>query len=120
MKQRIRALRKHFKLTQEEFGTRIGVSRDSVATYEGGRVIPPEAVIKLIMREFNVDYGWLKDGVGEMFSSDEDEFQAAIDDLMTGENEAAKSLLRGLSKLSDKQWEALDEILAVLEKERGH
>lgn len=67
MKNRIKELRKCLELTQNEFGAKIGVSRDAVAGYERGVNIP-EPTIKLICREFNVDYFWLTEGIGEMFT----------------------------------------------------
>jgi len=102
-------------LTQEEFGKRIGASRDSVATYENGRVTPPEPTIRLIVREFHIDYGWLKDGVGKMFASEDDEVLASLDDIMAGENEKAKKLLRAMARFTDAQWAAFDEIISALE-----
>jgi len=118
MKERIRELRKKKKLTQVEFGKRIGLTRDAVASIEYGNANATEVVILLICREFSVDYGWLKEGVGEMYSSEEDELQSAIDVLMTGENETAKAILRALAKLSEPQWKVVDQMLSILEEER--
>ena len=64
---RIKKLRKALDLTQEEFGKRIGVKRNTVATYELGRNTPIDAVVSLICREFNVNETWLRTGEGEMF-----------------------------------------------------
>ena len=66
MKDRIKALRNALHLTQSEFGERIGATRDAIAAYERG-VYVKKPIIKLICREFNVDYFWLRDGTGEMF-----------------------------------------------------
>lgn len=120
MKERIRIIRKKHNLTQAVFGEKVGVGRDTITNWELGRSEPPETVIRLICREFNVDYGWLKNGDGEMYASEDEEFQAAIDDLMTGENETAKAFLRTLAKLNDSQWEVLEQMLAIFEKERGN
>ena len=62
------SIRKKAGLTQSELGDRLGVSRDAIAGYERGVNIP-EPTIKLICREFNVDYFWLTEGTGEMFTS---------------------------------------------------
>ena len=64
---RIRKLRKALDLTQEEFGKRIGVKRNTVATYEIGRNTPIDAVVSNICREFHVREEWLRTGEGEMF-----------------------------------------------------
>lgn len=69
MHNRIKAVRKELKLTQDEFADRLGLARNSIASYESGRRTPNDAVIKLMCREFNVDYFWLTEGTGEMFTS---------------------------------------------------
>lgn len=69
--QRLKLLRKHLGLTQEEFAGRIGVSRNSVANYETKVREPVAAVFSLVCREFNVNEDWLREGIGDMFSSNE-------------------------------------------------
>jgi len=120
MQQRLKQIRKKFHKTQSEFGDSIGVARDTVTSWEVGRVVPPEVAIRSIVREFGVDYDWLKTGVGDPYANDYDEILASLDDLMTSENETAKVLLRAMAKFNDAQWRAFDEILDLIEKERGH
>lgn len=67
MNERIKKLRKALDLTQQEFGDRIGIKRNTLANYEIGRNEPIDAVISLICREFNVSETWLRTGEGEMF-----------------------------------------------------
>lgn len=67
MHERIKKLRKTLDLTQKEFGERIGVKPNTIATYEIGRNAPIDAVISLICREFGVSEEWLRTGEGEMF-----------------------------------------------------
>ena len=55
MKNRIKELRISRHLTQSEFGDRIGATRDAIAAYERGVTIK-EPIIKLICKEFNVNY----------------------------------------------------------------
>ncbi len=114
MKDRIRAIRKHFHMTQPEFGTRIGVSRDVVASFEVGRVAPSEPVVRLICGEFGVDYGWLKSGAGEMFAAPDDGVLPVLAELMEGENETAKAVLRACARLTHAQWAALGGMLQLL------
>lgn len=71
MNERIKLLRKELGLSQEAFGNKIGSTRDAIAAYERGVTIK-EPIVKLICREFNVDYFWLTEGVGEMFTHFED------------------------------------------------
>lgn len=77
MHERIRKLRRILDLTQEKFAERIGIKRNTVATYESGRNEPVDSVVTLICREFHVNEEWLRNGTGEMFAQDsEDEMQA--------------------------------------------
>lgn len=64
MKDRIKLVRKNATLTQEEFGTEIGVSRIAITTYETGRVIPDKSIRLLICEKFNVNETWLETGEG--------------------------------------------------------
>lgn len=66
MKERLKELRKALGLTQSEFGTRIGASRDAIAAYERGVTIK-EPIIKIICIKYNVNYYWLTKGEGDMF-----------------------------------------------------
>lgn len=74
MNARIKAIRKEIKkngkpISQEEFGYRLGVSRDVIANLERttNPVAPTEQMLKLICREFDVNETWLRTGEGEMF-----------------------------------------------------
>ena len=66
MKDRIRKLRRHLDMTQEEFAKKIGVKRNTVAQYETGRNAPVDSVLFLICKEFGVNEEWLRYGDGEM------------------------------------------------------
>lgn len=68
MNERIKKLRKHLDLTQQEFADRIGVKRNTIANYEIGRNVPIDSVLSLIVREFHVSEAWLRSGKGEMFA----------------------------------------------------
>lgn len=67
MNERFTAIRKHFKLTQAEFGQRLGASRDAISNIEQGRVDASPMICKLVCREFGVDEYWLETGNGSMF-----------------------------------------------------
>lgn len=111
MNERIKAIRKSLDLTQTEFGERFGVSRDVIANIENGRVAPTELQIRTISRIFNVDYGWLRDGLGSMFANQQNADLAAIDVLLTGENETAKTLFKAFANLSAEEWGVLRKLI---------
>jgi transcriptional regulator with XRE-family HTH domain len=68
---RIRELRKnHLKMSMEAFGSRLGVSRDTINNIELNRLAKPDqkmSLYKLICSEFNVSEEWLLNGTGPMF-----------------------------------------------------
>ena len=68
MDERIKELRMSVGLSQKEFGVRIGVSDTAVSKIERGERNPSEQTILSICREFNVNYAWIMEGLGEMFS----------------------------------------------------
>ena len=70
--ERVRELRKkHLKLSQTDFGEKIGVSRSVINNIELNTLAKPEkkvSLMKLICKEFNVNEDWLLNGNGEMFN----------------------------------------------------
>lgn len=63
---RIKELRKALGLTQQEFGDRIGIKRNSVALIEGGRTTSEQTLVS-ICREFDVREEWLRNGIEPMY-----------------------------------------------------
>lgn len=50
----VKAIRSHLKLTQKDFGNKIGKSRCSIANYETGRAIPPgDTLLKIQELDLN-------------------------------------------------------------------
>lgn len=70
--ERFKTLRKIKKLSQTEFGERVGVSRGVINNIERELVEPKELFIKQVCKEYRVNFMWLTEGVGDMFSDDED------------------------------------------------
>jgi len=66
---RLKTLRKALKLSQTDFGKKIGKNYHSVMRWEIGRVLPPINVIEYICKVFGVSQRWLVDGEGEMLLS---------------------------------------------------
>ena len=119
MNERIKAIRTKAGLTQDAFAEKIGITKSSVSMLESGRNNPSEQTIRLICREFNVDYAWLTDGVGEMYIDADDETQAALDDLMTGEHENTRALIRTLAKMNEAELDMVDRFIDQFKKELG-
>ena len=90
---RVKELRKHLGLTQQEFADRLGVKRSAVANWDLDRSDPSDAMIALICREFNVREAWLRSGDGEMFARrSEDEERALFFGSLAKENASPEVL----------------------------
>lgn len=67
MTERIKAIRRAVGCTQQEFADRLGLKRNTIATYEIGKAVPSDRTISDICREFRVSEVWLRTGEGEPF-----------------------------------------------------
>ena len=88
MKDRIKLLRKKEKMSQEEFGRKIGIGKSSVSKIELGENNPSDQTIMLICSIFNVNEVWLRTGEGgeeNMYSkmSEDDRFSINLGNLGT-------------------------------------
>lgn len=113
MEERLKALRKALRLTQQDFADAIRVSRNNIATYETGKSRPGDAVIALIVREFNVNEAWLRTGEGEMFTplSRDDQITDFMADILKNEDDSFKRrFVAMLSQLSESEWEVLEKM----------
>jgi len=62
MNERLKELRKILGLTQQEMADKIGVKRNTIATYESGKVDPSSRTIADICEKFDVRKEWLRTG----------------------------------------------------------
>lgn len=112
MHTRIRSLRVALGLTQEEFGSRIGVGRSSIAKLESGENNPSKQTLELICTKFGANPEWLKAGAdAPMFLPASDDAAAMVDRIMAGEDEFRKSVFRAFARLGDAEWQLLREIV---------
>ena len=109
--ERIRELRKTLKMTMEQFGEKIGVTKSTISNIENGNRNATEHMVKSICREFNVDYIWLTTGDGEMFVDADDDFIERIDRIMVGEDDARKNLFKVLLEANDEDIAAFQRII---------
>lgn len=113
--ERIRILRKEvLKMSQEVFAERLGVSRSVIKNIELNALARPDqklSLYKLICSEFNISEEWLLNGTGDMYASNEAEYSALIDRVMTGQNEFAKNIFKTFSLFDEADWEALRRMI---------
>lgn len=80
---KLRQIRKYYKLTQEEFANNLGISRVNLVHMEKGRVSPTPTLIKYICLAYNIDINWLTgDDASQAIVFQEPNKSDTIDDIM--------------------------------------
>ncbi|ABB23881.1 helix-turn-helix domain-containing protein [Pelodictyon luteolum] len=69
--ERIRAVRRHYRETQEEFGEKIGISGNRVSELENGKGGTGAGVVQALCAAFSVRHQWVLSGKGEMLEKAE-------------------------------------------------
>lgn len=112
--ERVKAVRQALGLSQQEFGSRIGIKISAMSYLESGKSRLTESNAILICKEFNVSREWLLNGTGEMFlpeSSDSLDALAEQYDLTPLERE----IFENYCKLSKAQrlafWDVMQKIV---------
>ena len=110
--ERVRALRKDLSLTLEKFGGALGVGKTAISKIENDERNLTDQMILSICREYNVSEEWLRDGTGEMFVpvTRDEEIEIFIGNVLKDEpDNFKKRLISVLAKLSEHEWEVLEE-----------
>lgn len=112
MLDRIKQLRKHVNLTQDEFAKKINISRANLGSIETGRTGITDRVIADICREFNVNEEWLRTGDGEIFNYDEEsELEHLVGTLAADGNEFKIKFIKFMIKQPDNRWDMIEKII---------
>jgi transcriptional regulator with XRE-family HTH domain len=115
--ERIKELRSRLGLTQEEFSSKISLSRNFIAQIETGTKKPSERTIFDICEKFNVNEDWLRTGNGEMFvelSKDEQISEMLGEIQRLGDENFKYRLVSALCKLSESDWTALENLVDMI------
>ncbi len=112
--ERVKEIRKALGLSQRDFGSRLGISDTAVSKLEKGDRNPSEQTIKSICREFDVDYFWLTEGIGnEMFIEKEnDSIKLVAEEYGLTDSEA--DMIVKFLKLTPNEREILTNIINKL------
>ncbi|MBP3319101.1 MAG: helix-turn-helix transcriptional regulator [Ruminiclostridium sp.] len=115
MNERIKAVRKHYRMNQTEFGVEIGLSQTTVASYENGKRDPLNVSIQAICTRFNVDEHWLRTGEGEMFKpqTEREEMHMLFAQFMAGDDDPdlqrfKEALFTVLLRTTRDEWRILE------------
>lgn len=115
MNERIRYLRKEeLKMTQNDFASKIDISRSNLGNIETGEVAVTDRVISAVCREFNVNESWIRAGNGDIFNPvDRDiQIETFIGNVLRDESGNFKRrLISALCSLSEDEWEFLERKL---------
>lgn len=117
MKDRIKKIRTHYELTQQQFADQLGVSKQNVVNYECRNKMPSQSAIVNICKTFNVNESWLLTGEGEMTSSltKEQEIAQITAKLFKEDDDSFRTKLISLiAKMSDEQIEQCKEFAKKL------
>lgn len=115
--ERLRKLRKHFGLTLEQFGNRLGVQRNTISRLEREVNGLTDQMATAICREYGVSEKWLRDGDGEMFVSlsRSEKIARFAGELMREETpEFRRQIIEIFADLNDEQWEVFAEFAEKL------
>lgn len=117
--ERVRQLRATLGISQEAFGVKLGVTKTAISRIEKAERSLTDQMAKAICREFNVNYPWLTEGLGDMFSDlpetllDEVAEEYKLDELDT-------LLVKRYMQLSeDKRKVIKDYLLSVFGLQKG-
>ena len=94
---------KTLKLTQKEFGVKIGVTNFTISDIEKGKRVLTERNLNSICEKFNVNKEWLANGIGEMFLPQlpEDDFSRLLSEIEESDDEFIKKFLEIYWQLDD-------------------
>lgn len=109
--ERVKFVRKSAHLSQVEFGARLSVTGSAISNIEAGTRAITERMKLAICKEFNVDYGWLTTGQGEMFVNTDDALGGIVDSIMQGDNALAKSIFKGFAQFDENDWARLRDLI---------
>lgn len=108
---RIKLIRKSEGITQLALAEKIGLKRNTIASYEIGTVAPSDRTISDICRAFGIDENWLRTGDGDMYAKLSEDTQ--LSNFMEQIKDSDDDFIKGFIK---KYWELTDEEKAVIRK----
>lgn len=116
MNTRLYHLRKLLKLSQEDFGKRLGVTGASISRLEKGERNITEQMILSTCREYNINEAWLRDGKGEMFLPIGDEV-SLLSDVSIPIHDLILDIVTSFNELDDNEKTVIcDYVSTVAEK----
>ncbi len=118
MNTRIKYVRKEIaKMTQTQFGERIGITGASCSTIESGKSNPSDQTVRSICREFGIREAWLRTGEEPMRVAQPKaaEIQQFMHSVLSDEPEAFRTrLVAAMAKWTEQDWETLARLAETI------
>lgn len=113
MNEHLKELRAELGLSQEEFATKVGLTKNYVSLVENGKRTLAPRTTKDVCRTFYVNEDWLTDGVGEMFlkTTKEDQISDFFADVLKTDDSFKTRLVSALASLDDDGWDVLEKLI---------
>ena len=117
--ERVKEVRKALRLSQEKFGERIGVKKNTISQIESGINGVTDQLRLAVCREFNVNEDWLRTGEGSMFvePDKDEEITRFMGDILSGHPDFRRRLISVLSRMTPDEWALLEEKIRELSEE---
>ena len=112
MKEQIKALRNHLKLSQADCGAKLNSTRATVQAWEYGLNKPSAAMQALICQCYGVNRAWLETGEGDMLAETQ---SRTLDRIAAryGKSEVLRSVLDVYANLTDDEQDAVDRYIRL-------
>lgn len=108
------------KMSLEEFGRAIGISKAAAFNLENPERLPngvSDSTIRLICATFHVNYQWLTEGKEPMYADTDPD--SLVDRYAPNESEYFKAAVRGMMNLSDDAWIKLRDFVEDMRKKQN-
>lgn len=113
MGERLRQIRKYFKLSQEEFGRRLGVTGAGISRLENGERNITEQMLLAVCREFHISEDWLRSGNGEMIVESDNATITLLAKELNLDDYAVRAL-KAYEKLDDQSKKTIHQYILFL------
>lgn len=104
---RIKQIRKSKKITQAEFGEKIGFKQTAIGQFENGTRGVSDRTIMLLCQAYSVNEEWLRNGTGEMFINDDNALVASLAQ-QYGLDDIGRKIIETYIKLPESQRMAIN------------
>lgn len=110
-------------MSQDDFASKIDISRSNLGNIEIGRIAVTDRVISSICREYNINEEWLRNGTGDMFvkvSAYEkayNRFGYIMENSSPSKKAALSMLLELLYSVPDDTWDEMIKKFEEIKKE---